>query len=129
MKYLLIILFLSLSACLPFEPIMGTSVIYNFCEYPIEVRNEKFPDKEYEENKNYRRKIINSNDAIYGTFIVQDNLLDEQIKNAKMKYFLKNGSKMKTRFYFEIYSKDKQNLVACPENAKPTGDGNWIRAK
>ena len=27
----------------------------------------------------------------------------------------------------DLYNNEKLNLIACPENAKPTGDGNWIK--
>ncbi|WP_241008948.1 hypothetical protein [Aggregatibacter actinomycetemcomitans] len=127
MKYLSIITFPCLfSSCLPIEPIMGGGIVYNFCDYPIEWRSDNIPEHHYQNNTH--KKIIAPNETKYMTFVVQDNLTEKQKENEKKQYFVKDEGEIKKRFYIDRYSQSRVNFIACPENAKPTGDGNWIKA-
>lgn len=47
---------------------------------------------------------------------------EEPIVQAKKIYFLEN--RVKKNFKIDIYRERRVNLIACPENAKPTGYGN-----
>ncbi|WP_187373017.1 hypothetical protein [Aggregatibacter actinomycetemcomitans] len=51
---------------------------------------------------------------------------DEIEMAFKERYFIENG--IKKRFHIDRYLDARYSLIACPENAKPTGDGNWIKA-
>ncbi|OOF42968.1 hypothetical protein BKK50_05710 [Rodentibacter rarus] len=58
---------------------------------------------------------------------MQDDLVEEQNKNRKKQYFVRSKSNIKNKFYIDEYSQARINLIACAENAKPIGDGNWIK--
>lgn len=119
MKRFIIILGVnSLLSCLPLEPLPSSSVWYNFCSNTIELRRDGIPEEIYKKKK---KLVINSNSSISGTFFLNKNTEKEAVEN----YFIENG--VKKRFKVELYNSEKLNFIACPENAKPTGDGNWIK--
>ncbi|TCP96520.1 hypothetical protein EDC44_10453 [Cricetibacter osteomyelitidis] len=129
MKYLLITLLSCLLtvACLPFEPVMGGGVFYNFCKYSIEWRHDDISDEDYEKNRSFGDSI-KPDETIYTMSPVQSNL-EERKRIVQKNYFVEKGNKTKRRFYIDMYGEGRTNFIACPENAKPTGDGNWIRVK
>lgn len=109
-----------LMGCLPLEPIpTGIFSTYNFCSNPIELRNDDIPHEYYKKEKG---KIMDINTHSIG-LSYSDESLQEQAKKA---YFIENG--IRKHFQVDIYKEHRVNLIACPENAKPTGDGNWIKA-
>ncbi|TCP96523.1 hypothetical protein EDC44_10456 [Cricetibacter osteomyelitidis] len=107
--------------CLPFEPApSGVFVTYNFCTHPIELKNDDVLESP---DKNKKSSIININhNKVNLSFSSEE--LNKQIEKV---YFIEEG--MKKYFFVDIYKEDRVNLIDCPENAKSTGDGNWIRAK
>ena len=108
----------SLLSYLPLEPIPGPSIWYNFCSAPIELRRDGTSEEIYKKKK---QLVIDSGSSISGIFFPNKNTEKEAIKN----YFIENG--VKKRFKVDLYNNEKLNLIACPENAKPIGDGNWIK--
>ena len=120
MKRLLIIGATCLVGCLPLEP-TPTKLIswYNFCPLPIELRNANVPDEVYAKKKGL---IIDTNTNKTGEFYSKKSTEIDQVKD----YFIENG--IKKHFKVDQYNDEVLNLIACPENAKPTGDGNWIKA-
>ena len=118
-RFIIILGASSLLSCLPLEPIPGSSIWYNLCSNPIELRRDGIPEEIYKKKK---KLVIDSGSSISGTFFPNKNTEKEAIKN----YFIENG--VKKRFKVDLYNNEKLNLIACPENAKPTGDGNWIKA-
>ncbi|TCP96521.1 hypothetical protein EDC44_10454 [Cricetibacter osteomyelitidis] len=127
--------FILLSSCnfifpMSYDPAHGGAFFYNFCEKDIEWRNERFSDKEYENNKKYRKKIIKSGESLFAIFTMSEQSYEERKESAKKEYFIEEGSDIKKYFLFDMpFKEGRENFIACPENAKPTGDGNWIRAK
>ena len=118
MKYPITILATCLVGCLPLEPdVTGIFVTYNFCLHAIEVKNTKLSD-------NYENKKISTID-VNTQKIAKSFSSEEPIVQAKKIYFLEN--RVKKNFKIDIYRERRVNLIACPENAKPTGDGNWIK--
>ncbi|TCP96528.1 hypothetical protein EDC44_10461 [Cricetibacter osteomyelitidis] len=110
-----------LIGCLPIEPApKGVINIYNFCSSPIELRNVNVSDDFY---MNRRGIIIDVNSVEFGIFHSNGNIVLDNFNN----YFVENG--IKKHFKIDKYSNEIINFIACSENAKPTGDGNWIRAK
>lgn len=110
-----------LMGCLPFEPTpTGIFSTYNFCSNPIELRYDDVPHEYYKKEKG---TILDINNHSVGLSYSNEDLRVQAGKG----YFIENG--IKKRFQIDIYKEHRVNLIACPENAKPTGDGNWIRAK
>ena len=118
MKYPITILITCLVGCLPLEPdVTGIFVTYNFCLHPIEVKNTELSD-------NYENKKISTID-VNTQKIAKSFSSEKPIVQAKKIYFLEN--RVKKNFKIDIYRERRVNLIACPENAKPTGDSNWIK--
>ena len=126
MRNLLIsILFITLTACLPMEPKMGGGVIYNFCKNKIEWRNHNISDKEYETSNH--RHFIDTNNTEYFIYVNEGISREERDNLNSAEYFIENGRKEKKNFYIDSPIDGRINFIACPENAKSTGDGNWIK--
>ena len=126
MRNLLIsILFITLTACLSIEPQMGGGVIYNFCKNKIEWRNNNISDKEYETSNH--RYFIDTNNTEYFVYVNEGISREERDNFNSAEYFIENGRKEKKNFYIDSSLDGRINFIACPENAKPTGDGNWIK--
>ena len=128
MKYIVILIgSIFLSGCwfLSFEPpISGITLIYNYCSHPIELRYSHVPDEMYATNK--RPIIIDVNSSTHATAYGDNYPFENFDVNNIKEYFIENG--MKKHFTVDKYSNKRLNLIACSENAKPTGDGNWIKA-
>jgi hypothetical protein len=83
--------------------------------HPTEIKGIKLSD-------NYENKIILTID-VNTQKMAKSFSNEEPIVQAKKKiYFLEN--RVKKNFKIDIYRERRVNLIACPENAKPTGDGN-----
>ncbi|TCP96516.1 hypothetical protein EDC44_10449 [Cricetibacter osteomyelitidis] len=106
---------------------MTHAVFYNFCEYSIELRSNNVSEWEYEHIEKKYRKIIEPKSSRFASAVASDDSETENARNNQ--YFVKEGDNMKKYFYIDKYARQRTNFIACPENAKPTGDGNWIRAK
>ncbi|TCP96525.1 hypothetical protein EDC44_10458 [Cricetibacter osteomyelitidis] len=114
LRNVLICLVFFMSSCLPLEPSKGGVTYYNYCNTEV---------------------VVGWDDNTFDNFSLKPNQAEnrfftynDEVKVAfEKRYFIKNG--LKNRFHIEQYLEARYNLIACPENAKPTGDGNWIRAK
>ena len=115
MKLIFLISLVLLTSCLPFEPQKGVVIWYNFC------RNSISLEKEISEESSKTNLMIRSGENEAGFFVIQDEI---KLDNSNT-YFYENG--IKKKFHFEQYKEYRHNFIACPENAKPTGDGNWIK--
>jgi len=82
--------------------------------HPTEIKGIKLSD-------NYENKIILTID-VNTQKMAKSFSNEEPIVQAKKIYFLEN--RVKKNFKIDIYRERRVNLIACPENAKPTGDGN-----
>ena len=116
MKLIFLISLVLLTSCLPFEPQKGIVIWYNFCQNSISL------EKEISEESSKTNLMIRSGENEAGFFVIQDEI---KLDNGNT-YFYENG--IRKKFYFEQYKEYRHNFIACPENAKPTGDGNWIKA-
>ena len=108
--------FFLIVSCLPFEPSKGGVTYYNFCPNKISISSDDntLDDISLERNQHENR------------FFVYSNNTNEMNSTLKKRYFI--GNSIKKRFHIDRYLETRYNLVACVENAKPTGDGNWIKA-
>ena len=106
---------LLIASCLPFEPSKGGVTYYNFCPNTISIssNDNTLDDISLERNQHENR-----------FFVYSDNT-NEMNTTFKKRYFIENS--IWKRFHIDRYLEARYNLVACVENAKPTGDGNWIK--
>ena len=103
-----------LVACLPFESIKTNIIYQNQCEYKIEIYDPMSIPERFSLDKGGKQFHITH--AEYD--IIRKSLTETsyQANNKESKFYIKNPDKY------------TYMLIACPENAKPTGDGNWIKA-
>ncbi|MBN6069085.1 hypothetical protein HYE54_10205 [Aggregatibacter actinomycetemcomitans] len=108
-----IIIYISLftiTACLfKFEQHPKSTIFYNYCSYDIEIHVERSSSSETFTLKKEKDIFFNG------------------INNENEPFYLVNN--IKKYFYLSPKSSEYHKLyIACPENTKPTGDGNWIKA-
>lgn len=114
-KYIFIFCCFLLSSCFfNFEPKMGAIAYENNCSQNIDV---------YDKNSLKLIFSLQKSEIKIGTFIVEQGTY---VINSPP-FFI--DGKIKKFFALKKYSNHRYKFIACPENAKPTGDGNWIRAK
>ncbi|WP_044055270.1 hypothetical protein [Aggregatibacter aphrophilus] len=102
-RFIIILGASSLLSCLPLEPIPGSSIWYNFCSNPIELRRDGVPEEIYQKKK---KLVIDSGSSISGTFFPNKNTEKEAIKN----YFIENGVKNVLKWICTI----TKNLTLSP---------------
>ena len=108
-----VIIYISLffiTACLfNFEQQPKSTVYYNYCSYDIEIHVKR-----------------NSSSEIF-ILKKEKDIFFNGVNNENKPFYLTNNTKKD--FYLSPRSSEYHKLyIACPENAKPTGDGNWIKA-
>ena len=108
-----IIIYISLfliTACLfNFKQQPKSTVYYNYCPHDIEIHVKR-----------------NSSSEIFILKKEKDIFLNG-VNNENQPFYLTNN--IKKDFYLSPRSSEYHKLyIACPENAKPIDDGNWIKA-
>ena len=89
-----------LVACLPFEGIKTNIIYQNQCEYKIEIYDPMSIPERFSLDKGEKQFHITHAETSY------------QANNKESKFYIENPDKY------------TYMLIACPENAKPIGDGN-----
>ena len=103
-----------LVACLPFESIKTNIIYQNQCEYKIEIYDPMSIPERFSLDKGGKQFHIT-----HAEYDIIRKSLPETSYQANNK---------ESKFYIENPDKYTYMLIACPENAKPIGDGNWIKA-
>ena len=103
-----------LVACVPFEHV-NTNVIYeNLCPYKIGIYNPMaVPENFLLDKKEHKQFITHAQSSNNQSSLIN---VSYQAKNKDHKFHIENPNK-------HIYK-----MIARLENAKPIGDGNWIKA-